>query len=130
MATDAYSIDIEAATHANTDFWRVLYTVPNALQVVLMSVAPEDGEIGVEAHAETQLFRVESGSGYATLADARLIALHPGAMLVVPGGMRHNVVNDSGTQPLKMNIVYAPPHFPPNQRRARRAGETVATVPL
>jgi mannose-6-phosphate isomerase-like protein (cupin superfamily) len=43
-----YTVDLEAATVANRDFRRVLYTTPRS-QLVLMSLAPGE-DVGFETH--------------------------------------------------------------------------------
>ncbi len=54
--------DIEELTDDNSDYRRVLYTGSH-LQLVLMSLAPDE-EIGEEVHKSgDQFFRVEKGKG-------------------------------------------------------------------
>jgi mannose-6-phosphate isomerase-like protein (cupin superfamily) len=101
-----FRIDIEAATLANDDFRRVLYTASHC-QLVLMSLLPGE-EIGAEVHTLDQFFRVEAGDGEAVL-DGTRGPLHPGAAIIVPAGVRHNIVN-TGSVPMKLYTIYAPPH--------------------
>jgi mannose-6-phosphate isomerase-like protein (cupin superfamily) len=101
-----YITDIENDTLENTDFRRVLYTGKNS-QLVLMSLRPNE-EIGEETHSLDQFIRVESGDGFAVLEGVK----HPisdGTAIVIPAGAKHNVVNDSATEELKLYTVYSPP---------------------
>src|SRR5512140_3897493 len=101
-----YVQDIERIAVKNAEFRRVLYTAKNC-QLVVMSLKPKE-EIGAEVHQLDQFFRVEEGSGEAVLDGART-ALRAGFAVVVPAGARHNIVN-TGTVPLKLYTLYAPPN--------------------
>ncbi|MCU0863946.1 MAG: cupin domain-containing protein [Planctomycetes bacterium] len=101
-----FRIDIEAATLANDDFRRVLYTASHC-QLVLMSLLPGE-EIGAEVHTLDQFFRVEAGTGEAVLDGARG-PLRPGSALVAPAGARHNIIN-TGSASMKLYTIYAPPN--------------------
>lgn len=99
--------DIEKDTLANDAFRKVLYTARH-LQLVLMTLQPGE-EIGAEIHAENdQFFRFEAGSGKC-LIDDHEYAVSDGTAIIVPAGARHNVIN-TGSEPLKMYTLYAPPH--------------------
>ena len=103
-----FNTDIEKATLENTDFRRVLYTGKN-LQLVLMSLKPKE-EIGLETHPENdQFLRFEAGNGVCFIDDTRY-EVKDGDVVIVPAGARHNVVNLSEAEALKLNTVYAPPH--------------------
>jgi mannose-6-phosphate isomerase-like protein (cupin superfamily) len=84
----------------------VLYTGNNS-QLVLMSLRPNE-EIGEDIHSLDQFIRVESGDGFAVLDGVK----HPisdGSAIVIPAGAKHNIVNDSATEELKLYTVYSPP---------------------
>lgn len=99
--------NIEAATLANEDFRRVVYTGKH-MQLVLMSI-PVGGEIGEEVHGEVdQFLRVEAGIGKLVI-DGAEHALEDGSAMVVPAGARHNVLN-TGSEALKLYSLYAPPN--------------------
>ncbi|HFC11049.1 MAG TPA: cupin domain-containing protein [Candidatus Kaiserbacteria bacterium] len=100
-----YITNIEKVTKENTDYRRVLYTTKNT-QLVLMCVMPGD-EIGEEVHHLDQFIRIEEGEGKAVL-DGVEHPLNTDDAMVVPEGLRHNVIN-TGTIPLKLYSVYAPP---------------------
>ncbi len=98
--------DIEKLAIENSDFRRVLYTAKNC-QLVLMSLKPNE-EIGAEVHHLDQFFRVEEGTGEAVLDGVRT-AIQAGFAVVVPAGAKHNIVN-TGSAPLKLYTIYAPPN--------------------
>ena len=72
-----------------------------------MALKPRE-EIGAEVHKLDQFFRVEHGSGEAVLDGVRT-AIRAGFAVVVPAGARHNIIN-TGTEPLKLYTLYAPPN--------------------
>ncbi|HEX8641254.1 MAG TPA: cupin domain-containing protein [Allosphingosinicella sp.] len=101
-----YCDDIDRATLDNEDFRRVVYTGKN-LQLVLMTLPPAC-DIGEEVHENRdQFFRIEEGEGVIRIdgADNRV---EDDFAVIVPAGARHNVVN-TGTVPLKLYTIYAPP---------------------
>ena len=98
--------DIENLAVRNDDFRRVLYTARHC-QLVLMTLTPGEG-IGAEVHTLDQFFRVEAGTGEAIL-DGVTTAIRPGFAVVVPAGALHNIIN-TGTGPLKLYTLYAPPN--------------------
>ena len=113
-----YSGDIEQATIKNNDFRRVLYTGHHA-QLVLMSIDPGDS-IGSEIHeGNDQFFRFEAGHGIVVIDDNEY-EVKDGSAIIVPAGSRHNVVNTSGTQTLKLYTLYAPSHHKDGIVRATR----------
>lgn len=101
---NGFHIDLERATLDNTDFRRVLFTAHNS-QLVLMSIAAGD-DIGEEVHHLDQFIRVEAGEGEAFF-DGERVALSDGFAIVIPAGVRHNVIN-TGTTDLKLYSVYSP----------------------
>lgn len=98
--------DIEQVAVDNNEFRRVLYTAQHC-QLVVMALRPGE-EIGMEVHDVDQFFRVEEGAGEAIIDGVRT-AVQSGFALVVPAGARHNLVN-TGSKPLKLYTLYAPPH--------------------
>ncbi|HKP81100.1 MAG TPA: cupin domain-containing protein [Pyrinomonadaceae bacterium] len=101
-----YVTNIENDTLENEDFRRVLYTAKN-VQLVLMSLRGKE-EIGEEVHELDQFIRVEAGQGIAIL-DGVAHRLSDGSAVVIPAGTRHNVINASDTEELKLYTLYAPP---------------------
>ena len=98
--------DIEDLTVKNDAFRRVLYTARHC-QLVVMALKPTE-EIGSEVHTLDQFFRVEEGTGEAILDGVRT-AIRAGFAVVVPAGATHNIIN-TGTSPLKLYTLYAPPN--------------------
>jgi mannose-6-phosphate isomerase-like protein (cupin superfamily) len=101
-----YVTNIENDTLKNKDFRRVLYTGKNT-QLVLMSLRPKE-EIGEETHTLDQFIRVEAGQGAAIL-DGVKHRISDGTAVVIPAGMKHNVVNESDGEELKLYTLYSPP---------------------
>ncbi len=100
--------NIERATLTNNDFRRVLYTGKHA-QLVLMSLAPNE-EIGLEVHeANDQFFRVETGR-CRVIIDNAVYEASDGDAIIVPAGAKHNVINLSATDKLKLYTLYSPAH--------------------
>lgn len=103
-----FNAHIEKDTLDNADFRRVLYTGSHS-QLVLMSLKPKE-EIGLETHTENdQFFRIEKGHGMCII-DGHEYALADGSAIVVPSGAKHNVINTSETEDLKLYTVYSPAH--------------------
>jgi mannose-6-phosphate isomerase-like protein (cupin superfamily) len=98
--------NIEVLAVKNDDFRRVLYTAKNC-QLVVMALKPR-GEIGAEVHHLDQFFRVEEGSGTATL-DGVVTQIQAGFAVFVPAGVSHNIVNN-GEGSMKLYTLYAPPN--------------------
>jgi mannose-6-phosphate isomerase-like protein (cupin superfamily) len=99
--------NIEEETLENENFRKVLYTGEH-LQLVLMSLKPDE-EIGEEIHADNdQFFRFESGLGKCTV-DENIYDVEDGDAIVVPAGARHNVIN-TGLEVLKLYTIYGPPN--------------------
>jgi mannose-6-phosphate isomerase-like protein (cupin superfamily) len=101
-----YVTNIERGTLDNDNFRKVLYTSKNS-QLVLMSLNPEE-EIGEEVHDLDQFFRIESGRGKAVL-DGVEHEISDGSAIVVPEGTKHNIINTSPNEPLKLYTLYSPP---------------------
>jgi mannose-6-phosphate isomerase-like protein (cupin superfamily) len=102
-----YCDDIEGLTEANTDFRHVLYTGKN-LQLVLMSLKPQQ-DIGMETHAtHDQFFRIEKGRGEISI-DGVTQKVESGMGIVVPAGARHNLTN-TGDTPMQVYTIYGPPN--------------------
>ena len=101
-----YVTNIEEDTLENQDFRRVLYTTENT-QLVLMSLRANE-EIGEEIHDLDQFIRVEAGQGLAVL-DGTAHRLSDGSAVVIPAGTKHNVINVSDTEELKLYTLYSPP---------------------
>lgn len=103
-----YKANIEKETLKNKNFRKVLYTGAYS-QLVLMSLKPKQ-EIGSEVHEENdQFLRFEGGSGRVMIDDTKY-TVKDGDAVVIPAGARHNVINTSATDELKLYTIYSPPH--------------------
>ena len=115
--------NIEKATLDNNNFRKVLYTAKHS-QLVLMSLAPSE-EIGMEVHQDNdQFFRFEKGRGKCII-DGNEYEITDGSAVVVPAGAQHNIINVSGSEPLKLYTIYSPAHHKDGIVRATKA-EAVA----
>jgi mannose-6-phosphate isomerase-like protein (cupin superfamily) len=105
-----YLTNIEKATLDNVKFRRVLFTGPHT-QLVVMALKPGE-DIGLETHDDVdQFIRVEAGHGTALL-DGKEHVLEDGSAVVIPAGTKHNIINSSRTEPLKLYTIYSPPEHP------------------
>lgn len=105
-----YVSNIEEDTLDNENFRKVLHTGENS-QLVVMALKPGE-EIGMETHPDTdQFIRVESGEGKAII-DSGEYELKDDFAVVIPAGSKHNVINTSNEEKLKLYTVYSPPEHP------------------
>ncbi len=103
-----YVANIEKETLQNENFRKVLYTAKHS-QLVLMTLKPKE-EIGAEVHeTNDQFFRFEKGQGKVVI-DGNEYDVSDGFAVIVPAGARHNVINISETEPLKLYTIYSPAH--------------------
>lgn len=114
-----FNANIEKETLENTNFRKVLYTAKHC-QLVLMSLKPLE-EIGMEVHTDNdQFFRFEKGSGKVFIDESEY-EVKDGSAIIVPAGARHNVVNASGSEDLKLYTIYSPAHHKDGIVRATKA---------
>jgi mannose-6-phosphate isomerase-like protein (cupin superfamily) len=112
------AFDIERATQENTHYRSVAWS-GRYLQVTLMSI-PVGGDIGLEAHPETdQFLRLDAGSGRAQMGPTKdtLTFDQPvsdGWCVLVPAGTWHNITN-TGAAPMQVYAIYAPVHHSPGK---------------
>ena len=103
--------DIENTTIKNNNYRKVEYTHPGGMQMVLMSIKPNE-EIGMEVHKEhDQFIRIEKGQGLAQIKEnGKLVdyKLKDGIAIIIPSGTHHNIIN-TGKKPLKLYSIYTPP---------------------
>ncbi len=98
--------NIETATKNNRYFRNIIYTSSN-LQLVLMTLAPNE-EIGEEVHSNVdQFFRIESGKGE-LIIDNAVYEISDGVGIIIPKGTYHNIRN-IGSTALKLYTLYSPP---------------------
>jgi mannose-6-phosphate isomerase-like protein (cupin superfamily) len=107
--------DISKATLNNNTFRTALWT-GNHLQLTLMSIPPGE-DIGLEMHPTVdQMLRIEDGQALVQMGDSKdyLYFRQPAYddyAIFIPAGTWHNVTN-TGSKPLKLYSVYAPPNHP------------------
>lgn len=105
-----FHTNIDEATRQNSNFRKVIFTGKHS-QLVLMSLLPNE-DIGEEVHSNVdQFFRFESGQGKAILNGEEII-FKADDVLVVPAGTRHNLINTSPSEPLKLYTIYSPANHP------------------
>jgi len=110
---DMFYGNINDLTEDNPYYRRVLATTPN-MQLVVMSLKPGQ-EIGSEVHSYvTQFIRVEKGVGTAVI-NGKSYPLSDGSAVIIPLGTRHNIINISSTEPLKLYTIYSPPNHHRNR---------------
>ena len=74
-----------------------------------MSLLPGE-EIGLETHTDNdQFFRIEQGQGKCVIDESEY-DLADGSAIVVPAGAKHNIINTSETETLKLYTIYSPAH--------------------
>lgn len=97
--------NIEKDTLENDNFRKVLYT-SNYSQLVVMSLEPGQ-DIGEEVHGLDQFIRIEQGKGKAVLNDVEY-ELEDDFAVVIPAGVKHNIINESDEK-MKLYSIYSPP---------------------
>ena len=119
-----YVTNIERDTLANEDYRRVLFT-GSKTQLVLMTLQPGE-DIGLETHeGHDQFIRVEAGTGYVELHGERY-DVGDGTAVVIPSGARHNLVNSSPDEPLRLYTLYSPPEHADGTVQHTKADEKAA----
>lgn len=73
-----------------------------------MSLKPGE-EIGEEVHDLDQFLRVEKGNGKAVLNGSEYL-IGDGFAIVVPAGTKHNIINTSSAEEMKLYTIYSPPN--------------------
>ncbi|HCJ45353.1 MAG: cupin domain-containing protein [Candidatus Moranbacteria bacterium] len=113
-----YCGNIEKLTLENENFRQVLYTAEYC-QLVLMSLLPGE-EIGFETHTgNDQFLRFEKGEGKVVINEMEY-SVGDGDSVIVPSGARHNVINTSSVDSLKLYTIYSPAHHQDGMIRATR----------
>lgn len=110
-----FVVNINDATKQNNAFRTTLWTGPN-LQVTLM-VLQVGESVGLEMHPDVdQFLRLEQGQGFVQMGPSEHQlnferVVHDDYAIIVPAGTWHNLTN-TGTIPLKLYSIYAPPEHP------------------
>ncbi len=103
---NGYTNNLNQLALSNDNFREVLYTAKSC-QLVLMNLKPKE-EIGEETHDLDQFFYFVSGNGD-VLIDDKPTSVSEGSGVIVPAGAKHNVINTSENDDLKLFTVYSPP---------------------
>ncbi len=106
---NGYIANIGKETIKNENFRKVLYTAPNS-QLVVMSLKPGE-EIGEEVHEVDQFIRIEEGEGKAVL-DGEESNVEDDFAIVIPAGIKHNIINTSQEEEMKLYTIYSPSQHP------------------
>ena len=107
--------DIAKATLNNETFRTALWTGKH-LQLTLMCIQPGE-DIGLEVHPEVdQFLRIECGQGLVLMGESKdrlhfRQLVYDDFAIIIPAGTWHNLIN-TGTKPIKLYSVYAPPNHP------------------
>ncbi|MFF2885851.1 cupin domain-containing protein [Paenibacillus sp. NPDC057967] len=110
-----YVVNIEKVTEQNNAYRKAIWTGQH-LQVTVMSIKVGE-DIGLEVHPTTdQFIRIEEGKGLVQMGDHRdrldfQAEASEDYAIMVPAGKWHNVTN-TGVEPLKVYVIYAPPEHP------------------
>lgn len=108
---DVFIGNIESLTLKNNNFRKVLFTAKNC-QLVLMSLKKTE-DIGMEVHKNVdQFFRLEQGTGV-VIMDGKKYKIKDGSAFIVPAGTKHNIINTSKTNPMKLYTIYSLPQHKP-----------------
>ncbi|NLW23729.1 MAG: cupin domain-containing protein [Clostridia bacterium] len=110
-----FVVNIEQAVKQNNNFRLALWTGRH-LQITLMSIGVGE-DIGLEMHPDVdQFIRIEQGEGLVLMGDTKnrlnfRRRVYADYAIVIPAGKWHNVIN-TGSIPLKLYSIYAPPEHP------------------
>ncbi len=102
--------NVEKITNQNKLYRNVIYTGKHQ-QFVLMNLRPLD-DIHMEVHKKIdQFIRVEKGKGFA-IVNNKKYKLYDGIGIIIPAGARHQIINTSKSQHLKLYSIYSPKEHP------------------
>lgn len=110
-----FVININEATKQNNTFRTALWT-GNHLQTTLMSLNPGE-DVGLEIHPNVdQFLRIEQGQGVTQMGKNKNQLdfsrnVQDDSAIFIPAGTWHNLTN-TGSIPLKLYSIYAPPNHP------------------
>lgn len=115
----AFVGNIEEQALKNTFFRQVIFTGQHS-QLVLMSLNPKE-EIGEEVHEIVdQLIKIEKGNGKVVI-DGIETDITDGSAILIPAGLKHNLINTSETESMKLYTLYSPPHHKDGTVHATKA---------
>jgi mannose-6-phosphate isomerase-like protein (cupin superfamily) len=104
---NGYVTNIERETTRNRNFEKVLFTSKHH-QLIVMSLKPGE-DIGEETHKDLDQFtRIEQGRGVVQIGNERK-RIQARSAFIIPAGVKHNVINTSKDEDLKLYTVYSSP---------------------
>ena len=113
-----YVDNIEDKTIENSSFRKVLYT-GTYMQLVVMSLKPGE-DIGEEVHDNVdQFFRFEEGEAKVVM-DGVEHMVKEDMVVIVPAGVKHNIINTSDTENLQLYTIYSPANHPEGTEHVTR----------
>ena len=110
-----YVTNVPQKAVQNSNFRTTLWTGRYA-QMTLMCI-PVCSDIGLEIHEDTdQIIRIEQGMAVVKMGMRKnqldfVQNVCKQDTIFIPAGTWHNVIN-TGNIPLKVSVIYAPPHHP------------------
>lgn len=105
-------------SNRNENFRTVVYT-DATLQLVLMKLQPGE-DIGEETHAHVeQALAITSSEGMSVL-DGVERPIKAGDIVIVPAGVKHNIINGAG-EPMRIITTYVPPNHIDGRVHATKA---------
>lgn len=110
-----FVIDINKAAKKNNTYRTAIWTGDH-LQVTLMSINSGE-DIGLEIHPHVdQFLRIEQGEGIVQMGKSKNNLnfekrVYDDSAIFIPAGTWHNLTN-TGSMPLKLYSIYAPPNHP------------------
>ena len=103
--------NLETETIKNNNYRKVIETT-KTMQLVLMSLKPQE-DIPAEIHSNTtQFFRVEKGVLSITVNGVKKTVKDGQSLIVFPG--KKHYVKCISTMPAKLYTIYSPPEHPAN----------------
>lgn len=111
--------NIEKDTKKNKNYRKVIHTIKDKFQLVLMSLNVGE-DIPMETHKKvTQFIRIEQGYGLAIIGNKKY-KLRDGSAITIAPNTPHYIKNTSKTKPLKLYSIYVPPEHPPDRLQFRQ----------
>ena len=114
--------DIEDITLDNEYYRKVIYTTKDKnMQLVIMSLKPEE-EIGMEVHKNVdQFFRIEKGSGVVVYGiNKKTKNIKENDVIIIPAGIYHNIINTDKHTELKLYTIYTPANHPDKKKEKNK----------
>ena len=129
--TQQHHFAFAGLTEESGDFERVLWTGLHA-QLVLQTIRPQES-VGEEIHEHADQVLVVVRGRAEIVMEGSTTAAGPSDVVVIPRGIRHDVVNP-GPEPLVFHTVFAPPQHAvygvyPTRAEAEAAEESGEDMP-